>query len=262
VDWLRFGTSFDEAGGKWECQRGRIVSKLLISVRNQDEALQAYAGGADIIDIKDPRYGSLGAPVPSVIQSIVHTVPTAMVSVAAGDLPNWPGTVALAIRGALTIPGIRWVKVGLVGPYALSSMEGVWQALKSENVSQIIPVFYLDQDTWPVIKEATLAAAEIGIAAVVYDTLSKGQGFDFWVSGQRLASLIRIAQDRGMWVGIAGHVTRSNLHLALDAGADVVGVRTAVCRNEERNGPLDARLVREFKQLIHPEKCAEEVGGV
>ena len=33
------------------------MAKLLVSVRSRDEALAAVAGGADVIDVKEPLYG-------------------------------------------------------------------------------------------------------------------------------------------------------------------------------------------------------------
>ena len=36
---------------------------LLVSVRNAAEATEALAGGASIIDVKEPLAGPLGAPV-------------------------------------------------------------------------------------------------------------------------------------------------------------------------------------------------------
>ena len=45
--------------------------KLLISVRSVDEALQAAEGGADFIDLKEPRLGALGALPLATIRSCV-----------------------------------------------------------------------------------------------------------------------------------------------------------------------------------------------
>lgn len=36
------------------------IPRLLVSVRNADEALVAVRGGADIVDVKEPSFGSLG----------------------------------------------------------------------------------------------------------------------------------------------------------------------------------------------------------
>ena len=75
--------------------------RLLVSVVSGEEARRAVAGGADIIDVKDPGEGALGAPAPRVLSEVVRVVGAgAPVSVALGDLPDLPHTAALAARGA------------------------------------------------------------------------------------------------------------------------------------------------------------------
>lgn len=69
---------------------------LLISPINTQEAREAIDGGADIIDVKNPKEGSLGANFPWVIRSIREITPKDMkVSATLGDVPYKPGTVAL-----------------------------------------------------------------------------------------------------------------------------------------------------------------------
>jgi (5-formylfuran-3-yl)methyl phosphate synthase len=46
--------------------------RLLVSVRSPQEALAAVRGGADIIDVKEPRYGSLGQASAHVITEIAR----------------------------------------------------------------------------------------------------------------------------------------------------------------------------------------------
>src|SRR5213082_3340205 len=71
--------------------------RLLVSVVSVEEARRALAGGADIIDVKDPNEGALGAPSPRTLSEVVREVGgRAPVSVALGDLPNLPHTAALA----------------------------------------------------------------------------------------------------------------------------------------------------------------------
>ncbi len=89
--------------------------KLMISVRDEIEAAAASAGGAEIIDVKNPAEGSLGAQPPEVIRAIANAVPAGIpVSASIGDVPNLPGTVALAGLGA-AMCGVSFVKVGLLG---------------------------------------------------------------------------------------------------------------------------------------------------
>jgi len=87
--------------------------RLLVSVRDVDEALEAVKGGAHIVDVKNPEEGSLGAHFPRVIRQVKEAVSGAVeVSATIGDLPNLPGTASLAALGA-AVSGARYVKAGL-----------------------------------------------------------------------------------------------------------------------------------------------------
>ena len=76
--------------------------KLLVSVVDAAEARLAVAGGVDIVDVKNPAEGSLGAPVPGVIAQVRDVLAAELpLSAAIGDLPCLPGTAALAALGAV-----------------------------------------------------------------------------------------------------------------------------------------------------------------
>ena len=110
---------------------------LLISPINTQEAREAIAGGADIIDVKNPKEGSLGANFPWVIKNIREITPKDMqVSATLGDVPYKPGTVSLAAAGAV-VSGADYIKVGLYGTKnyseALEVMENVVKAVHEFN---------------------------------------------------------------------------------------------------------------------------------
>ena len=48
--------------------------RLLVSVTSAAEASAALAGGADVIDAKDPRRGALGAVSPQTLRAILAAV--------------------------------------------------------------------------------------------------------------------------------------------------------------------------------------------
>ena len=78
-----------------------------------EEALIALDAGADIIDLKDPERGALGAVEPDVIRAVVASVGgRRTVSATAGDLPMEPALIEREVEriGAL---GVDVVKVGL-----------------------------------------------------------------------------------------------------------------------------------------------------
>ena len=89
--------------------------RLLVSVVAPDEVAAAIAGGADIVDVKNPAEGSLGAPSPALLRAVRAQVTLPVqVSVALGDAPHLPGTLALAAAGAAAC-GADYLKVGLFG---------------------------------------------------------------------------------------------------------------------------------------------------
>jgi (5-formylfuran-3-yl)methyl phosphate synthase len=83
-------------------------TRLLVSVRNPAEALAALAGGADLIDVKEPARGPLGRAGDAVITAVVRCIAGRRpVSAALGELAAEPKTDAP--------PGLRYHKWGLAG---------------------------------------------------------------------------------------------------------------------------------------------------
>src|SRR5437763_1899892 len=74
---------------------------LQVSVRSAAEAESALAGGADLIDVKEPSRGPLGAADAAVIRDVITAV--------AGRRP-----VSAALAGSLDEPAIR--RLAPLGP--------------------------------------------------------------------------------------------------------------------------------------------------
>ncbi|HET6867409.1 MAG TPA: (5-formylfuran-3-yl)methyl phosphate synthase [Solirubrobacteraceae bacterium] len=214
--------------------------KLLVSVVSAAEAREALAGGADIIDVKDPREGALGAPSPRVLSQVVQAVGGAVpVSVALGDVPDLPHTAAMAARGAASC-GADFVKLGLRcvndPDRAASLMSVVADAVGSEVA--VIAATYADTGApgWlPALVERT------GIAGALIDTFVKdGRGLYAWLSEAELADLIARTHSVGGTFAVAGQLRLGELGRV---PADVVGVRSAVCRGSDRTAHLEQTLV-------------------
>ena len=221
--------------------------KLLVSVVSAEEARRAVAGGADIVDVKDPGEGALGAPSPLVVSDVVRVVGgAAPISVALGDLPDLPHTAALAARGA-ALSGADYVKVGLRGVRelnrAVAMMSAVFDAVGS-SVS-VIAAAYADADALdpPAFAPAWLPALveRTGIAGALVDTFVKdGRGLYGWLTESELAKLVAHTRAAGGTFGVAGQLRLGELRRA---DADIVGVRSAVCHGGDRIADLDTELV-------------------
>jgi hypothetical protein len=63
---------------------------LLVSVRTPAEAEEALAGGASIVDVKEPLQGALGRAEPAVISGIAAAVGSRVPwTMACGELAQW-----------------------------------------------------------------------------------------------------------------------------------------------------------------------------
>jgi uncharacterized protein (UPF0264 family) len=224
--------------------------KLLVSVVDAAEARVAAAAGAEIVDVKNPAEGSLGAPSPAVIAEVRAAVPAELpVSAAIGDMPNLPGTAALAALGAAR-SGATFVKVGLWGvstePDAVALLRAVRESVPG---AVVVAAAYADARR---VAGAPLpperlprVARDAGVGVCLLDTAVKdGRGLLEWLPPDALASLVADAHTAGLEVALAGALRAEDLPVVRDAGADIAGVRSAACAGGRRTGPLDAERVR------------------
>ena len=224
--------------------------RLMISVVSADEAHKAVQGGAEILDIKNPAEGSLGAQYPRVIREIKHLVSGKLeISAAIGDMPNLPGTAALAALGAASC-GPDYIKVGLHGSRneneAAMLLREVRRAVQEFETS-VIAVGYGDFGRAGTLDPACLPGmvASEGARGLLLDTAIKdGRSLLDFLDSTSLRRLGEQTHAAGLLFGLAGALREEHLAIARDLGADVVGMRTAACRNNLRSGPLDPARVR------------------
>lgn len=233
--------------------------QLMISVISSKEASAALSGGADILDIKNPAEGSLGANFPRVIREIRSLAPeTVQVSAAIGDMPNLPGTAALAALGGASC-GVDYVKVGLLGPKttneAIYLLRAIKQALQAYPNTAVIAAGYADAERAGTLDPRLIPriAREAGMSGCLLDTFVKdGRRLFEFLDPETLAALAQEAHAANMLFALAGSLQADDLLIARDLGADIVGIRSAICRQGQRSGPLDPERVRALRRTLHP----------
>jgi hypothetical protein len=224
--------------------------QIMISVISAEEAAQAAACRADILDVKNPDEGSLGAQTPRVLQAVRAAAPSAAISAALGDLPNLPGTAALAAYAAAAC-GASFVKAGLYGlrtpAEAVHLMHEICQAVRVVFPDvKVIAAAYADASRAGTLDPGLLPAiaSQSGADGMLIDTAIKDGHtlFDF-LSPVRLREIGREAHAAGLLYGLAGSLREEDLRTVRNLGADVVGIRSAACRDRQRSGPLDPERV-------------------
>lgn len=225
------------------------MTQLLVSVRDVREAQAALVGGADVIDIKEPSRGPLGAASPAVWRRVRALSPTALVSAALGELKS------LDLHNiAQDVQGLDYVKVGLAGCARHSSWCQQWQALRDAlpRGTQLVAVVYADAHAAdaPSCEMVLEMAAVLGLRMLLFDTYDKHGGDVFAAQSMHMLRVyMAMAHGFGMRVALAGSLRISTLPRAIALRPDIVAVRGAACAGQARDG----RVVRSQVALLRKE---------
>jgi uncharacterized protein (UPF0264 family) len=195
----------------------------------------ALALGADIIDLKDPRRGALGAwptaLLPLAVAAAGGRVP---VSATVGDLPMEPETL---LNAALTTAaaGVDYVKVGLFGEHG---QDACITALAAAAEARVRLVAVLMADRHPALGVLPVLA-RAGFAGVMLDTADKGAGgLRRHLLPRELAAFVEAARALGLVTGLAGSLKADDVGPLVALGPDYLGFRGALCGGQ-RTASLD-----------------------
>ena len=224
------------------------MTKFLVSVTSVDEALLAIECGADIIDIKNPEEGALGALPQSEIKNIVLAVNNnRLTSATIGDLDMQPELLVCAIEHTANT-GVDIVKIGFFG----SDNHGKCiQAMKPLAVSgvHIVAVLFADQKPdFGLLAEFQ----EAGFYGVMLDTVKKDGGslLDY-ILPEDLQYFVKAAQQHKLKCGLAGCLGLVHVPTLLLLSPDYLGFRGALCVNFDRKAALSSHEVYKFYQVLH-----------
>jgi uncharacterized protein (UPF0264 family) len=230
--------------------------EILISVVNEQEAIAAIKGGAEIIDVKNPLEGALGANFPEVIKGIRKVTPPEIpVSAAIGDAPDLPGLMSLAALGAANC-NIQYVKVGLYGvrttERATKMLMEIKKAVKGYKQDiKVIAVAYGDGYKINALSphDAVLAAVESEIDGCMMDTIIKGEGDLFSsISIGNINKFLKLCRVHNLISALAGSLRVEHLPLLKELRPDIIGFRGGVCSGDRVNGVLETEAVKNIKE--------------
>lgn len=223
------------------------MTRLLISVRNPVEAQIALDEGADLIDLKEPDAGALGAVPHDVARCVVAAVGHwRATSATVGDLPLNASVLGSAIR-AMSATGVDFVKMG-IWPES-GDLVRTFRDLASVAVeTRLIAVVFADQR---IPGDVIELAANAGFRGVMLDTAHKAGGrLVDNIPIRELGEFVRRARSRRLMVGLAGSLRIEDVDKLAALGPDYLGFRGAVCNGHVRGSELDAERVRALRAAL------------
>ena len=219
------------------------MTKLLVSVRNATEAIDALNAGADLIDVKEPKHGSLGRASTQVLNDVAAAVAGRVpISAALGEIGEDIEASALQ-----ALCHFNFAKIGLTQAVSCSNWRATWREVVNRLPPGVasVAVIYADGDSYnaPPTESILREAVKLGCAGVLLDTFAKdGRNlFEHWPVSA-VGELLAFTREHQMFGVLAGALKGKALLQAAALEPDYVAVRSAVCRGA-RTDSLSAELV-------------------
>lgn len=234
------------------------MTGFLASVKDIDEALLALEAGVDIIDLKDPGHGALGALTAQTIAQIVKNVHgRKLISATIGDLVMEPERIVFGCEHTAAL-GVDIVKVGFFGAVKHYECAKALQLLARREI-KIVAVLFADQSPdfslIPVFMEA-------GFYGVMLDTCNKDAGsLTEHMTRHQLKEFIRLAEHCGLESGLAGSLKISDIPALASLKPGYLGFRSGLCRNFQRTQQLERKNMKEVGIMLRESNIAHEISG-
>lgn len=230
------------------------MTMLLASVTGSREAELAISHGADIIDLKDPTKGALGALEPSVVRDAVSVIAGRRpVSAVIGDLPMEPDQINAAVR-TMVATGVDYVKVGLFAGPRRGDCVRALAALARRT--KIVGVIFIDCEP---DNELIGLMAESGFAGAMLDTARKnGERLLDHVDPAAIGDFVRGCRFHGLFTGLAGSLEAADVPRLLLLAPDYLGFRGALCARHDRQAGLDPGALSLIRGLIPHDSRSNE----
>ncbi|RUU28632.1 (5-formylfuran-3-yl)methyl phosphate synthase [Mesorhizobium sp. M6A.T.Ce.TU.016.01.1.1] len=228
------------------------MTRMLASVTGVDEAEIALSGRVDIIDLKDPKAGALGAvPTEIIGQATSFIAGRAPVSAVCGDLPMEPETIR-AKAEEIAATGVDYVKIGFFPSANAAACAEALAPLAART--KLIAVLFADLA--PDFELLPIFAKHRFHGALV-DTANKADGrlLDH-LPPERIPGFIDRAKSLGLMVGLSGSLEAPDIPRLLPFAPDFLGFRGALCGDAGRAGSISAEAVSQIRELVPQESRA------
>jgi len=227
--------------------------QLLVSPATIEEAKKALS--ADIVDVKRPEEGSLGASFPWIIRAI-KDLTHKPVSAAIGDFDYKPGGAALTALGAAAA-GADYIKIGLMFDgikEAEMLIHSVTRAVKETYPEKMVVIAaYSDWERLETISPYDMAplAAKAGADISMVDTgIKDGKSTFEFMDETRLVEFTKLNQKLGIKTALAGSLKFKDIEILKRINPDIIGVRGMVCGGDRR-AMVQEELVLKAVSMVH-----------
>jgi uncharacterized protein (UPF0264 family) len=223
------------------------MTGMLASVNSVAEALIVLDVGADIIDIKNPHEGALGALEINTVKDIVQLVNgKILTSATIGDIKSDdPELLNYILSMAET--GVDYVKVGL---FDIKPSYYFIETIRKATNKGIKLVIVLFAENYQGIDSIT-ALLQSGITGIMLDTKDKkSKNLCQVLSENELQEFLETAKEFNLVTGLAGSLKFEDIEPLLELNSDYLGFRGALCSDRDRVKSINQEQVKRIRSAI------------
>jgi len=227
------------------------MTGMLASVNSLQEAQLAMDAEVDIIDLKQPSKGALGALEIDLIKTIVTAINgVCPISATIGDLPMQPDSVFKAVDDMVNT-GVDYVKIGffpdgdwLATLQKLHSHTDLWQQQRTGLIAVLFADTQPDLTILSTLKNS-------GFKGVMLDTMDKQKGSLTQVMAPvTITQFVKLTRQHQLLCGLAGSLKADDIAKLMPLNPDYLGFRGALCNQHNRTAQLSQSAVIKIKQAI------------
>lgn len=224
------------------------MTGMLASVRNLEEANIVYRGGVDIIDLKEPNHGALGAvPLKEIHHVVDELWEKCVISATVGNLPADAFMINHIVM-QIAETGVDYIKVGMFSEQHIEDCLPKLVHCANKGVA-IIAVFFADMDFET--DYAIQYAKQARLKGVMLDTAHKGSGSLLKHKNiLQLEYFVNRAKQNNLLTGLAGSLTVEDILTLIKANPNYIGFRTALCTSKDRTSHLDRNAIQQVRKNI------------
>lgn len=230
---------------------------LLVSVRDAEEAEAAWAGGADVIDVKNPSRGPLGEPGLDTVDEILARLPShCVVTSALGELTDLHEASLLEFARrplALLKVGTQGCRRATDAKQNFTRWSKMATGSQADAKTRLIPAAYADhlECGAPSPEEILEWVAEAGCPFLLIDTARKdGRSVLDHLSASRYRHLRETCHSLGLRLALAGSLSASLIEDFSLPMPDIFAVRGAACEQNQRGRAIESDRVRSLAQIL------------
>lgn len=224
-------------------------TKILTSIKSTKEAMLVLDKGVDIIDFKNPAFGSLSALPIDKIKSCLKVIPSKqLTSATIGDIYDIEQIKKKTFF--LSNTEIDFIKIGFF--FDEKKIKNLSTIKKISHNKKIIAVLFADkQPKLNLIKEIK----KRNFDGILIDTLNKGNGsLRNYLTNNEIKNFIIYAKKESLSIGLAGSLTVKDIEPLRRMYPDYLGFRGALCMANQRKDDISAvslnRVLSKFRSFV------------